>query len=81
LKRLDPRLLTEDGRPESIAAGILAFRNDLRPSPSRACQWSERCRRFAAAHFSWERHIDALEALLTRRPLRGAPPPALPVAT
>jgi glycosyltransferase involved in cell wall biosynthesis len=67
LGRLDPRLLLADARPETIAAGILSFRKDCRKSASHAAQWSERCRRFAASRFSWERNIDALEALFAAR--------------
>lgn len=66
LGRLDRRLLLDDGRPESIAAGILAFRRDGSPNATRAAEWSARCRRFAVEHFSWERGVDALEALFAR---------------
>lgn len=78
LGRLDPRLLLPDARAESIAAGILSFRKDFRESASHAAQWSARCRRFAAARFSWERNIDALEALFAARAPGARAPRARP---
>jgi glycosyltransferase involved in cell wall biosynthesis len=63
LNRLDPRLLLDDIRPESIARGILSFRNELSTSESCVREWSRRCRRFVESNYSWERNITELETL------------------
>jgi glycosyltransferase involved in cell wall biosynthesis len=63
LSRLDPRLLLDDIRPESIAQGILSFRHELVASESSVREWSQRCRRFVESNYSWERNIGELKTL------------------
>lgn len=63
LQGLDPALLLASPAPSDIADGIL--RHLAHPAPS-----SEQCRQYVLDHYSWERMVDALEALFQRSALK-----------
>jgi len=59
LTELEPRLVTKGIFPEELAEGILSFleldwRQELTP---------ERLHRFVCERYTWERHVDAVEAI------------------
>lgn len=59
LRPLDPRLLAADSSPAALAAAL------ARALPLAADEgFRRRCREHAERHYSWERHVDALEGAL-----------------
>ncbi|HEX8681077.1 MAG TPA: glycosyltransferase family 4 protein [Ardenticatenaceae bacterium] len=67
LQRLDPTLLVPSANPSEIAEGILRFLANPAPSP-------EACRRYVLGHYSWDRMVDALEALFQNPSVSSGPP-------
>lgn len=63
LARLGPEFLFADSTPESMAALILETVRTWTRDPSAYQKLSQRCRRLAERHYSWEAHITQLESL------------------
>jgi glycosyltransferase involved in cell wall biosynthesis len=72
LTRWDARFLLSDGRPQTIAQGIIDCHRRLDARAGQAAGISRRCREFVGNHYSWDRNVAALESILTdaRRPAR-----------
>jgi len=64
LPRLDPRFLFRDPWPESLREGIEQAVNIFYRDQDGYGQLRLRCREFASRHYSWQRHVDLLQATL-----------------
>ena len=62
LSQFDQSFLFEDTTPGSIAALIKEKCGMIRKSPERWQEISRKCRRFVEEKYSWEKHVDSLEA-------------------
>lgn len=63
LSRLDSKFLFADTSPESISRLVIKTCKEYMNQPE---QWrldSQRCRQFAAEHYSWETNVDSMERL------------------
>lgn len=63
LSRLDSKFLFADTSPESISRLVIETCKEYMNQPE---QWrldSQRCRQFAAEHYSWKTNVDAMERL------------------
>ncbi|MEJ5359471.1 MAG: glycosyltransferase family 4 protein [Desulfobacterales bacterium] len=63
LSPLDRGLLLEGTSVEALGRGVLSFLHRLAADPQAGRRLSAACRRHAVGHYSWERHLDRLEAL------------------
>lgn len=70
IARWDKHFLLDDGRPETIAQGIIGCHRRLEAFGTNAAVLSGRCREFAERHYSWDRNIADLEAILAGDALR-----------
>ncbi len=70
LTRWDERFLLSDGRPQTMAQGIVDCHRRLDACGGAAAAISRRCRELVEKHYSWGRNIAALESILmgVRRP-------------
>lgn len=70
LTRWDAGFLLGDGRPPSIAQGIIDCHRRLDACAGLAAELSRRCREFVESHYSWQRNVAVLESILVgvRRP-------------
>lgn len=63
LSPLDRELLLENTSVKAIGRGILSFLHRLAADPQAGRRLSAACRRHVVRGYSWERHLDRLEAL------------------
>jgi glycosyltransferase involved in cell wall biosynthesis len=66
LEKLDPGLLCASTDPDSLAERILDHYRVWTQRPDQYADLVRRCRRYVEDHFTWQRHVDRLEALYTR---------------
>lgn len=66
LPRLDPRLLFRNPSPEALQEGIMRAVNDIFLDQEGYGQLRQRCREFASAHYSWQRHNELLLETLSQ---------------
>ena len=73
LTRWDERFLLNDGRPQTLAQGIIDCHRRLDARPGQAARISRYCREFVENHYSWDRNVAALESILlgARQPMPG----------
>ncbi|MFO7709655.1 MAG: glycosyltransferase family 4 protein [Desulfobacterales bacterium] len=64
LARLDERLLLKDGRPESMALGVIDCHRRFHARGEDACRMRQRCRMLAEKCYSWNHNVAALEQIL-----------------
>jgi glycosyltransferase involved in cell wall biosynthesis len=64
LSAFDPQFLFSDVSPEAIAQGIQAAIRDFFSNAEQYHQLRLRCRKYAAANYSWQRHINRLKELI-----------------
>jgi glycosyltransferase involved in cell wall biosynthesis len=62
LRPLDPRLLFDSAEADAMAALILEHHRAARRDPDQLAELGRRCRRYVEERYTWERHIDRLEA-------------------
>lgn len=63
LSKLDPGLLFKGPDPSSIAALILDRYRDFKKNPDHYFELACRCRSYAEENYTWQRHVDRLEAI------------------
>jgi glycosyltransferase involved in cell wall biosynthesis len=66
LGKFDSNFLFKDTTPECMATLILQNYNKIKERPEDWIKISNRCRRFVETYYSWEKNIDAMEALFNR---------------
>jgi glycosyltransferase involved in cell wall biosynthesis len=73
LTRWDERFLLNDGRPQTLAQGIIDCHRRLDARAGQAARISRYCREFVENHYSWDRNVAALESILlgARQPMPG----------
>lgn len=59
IQPFDPRLVTEGATAPALHRGMVRFMDEVATEPG----LSERCRRYAEEHFSWDRFVKGLEDL------------------
>ena len=64
LSGFDPQFIFRGVSPEAIAQGIQAAIRDVFSNAEQYHQLRLRCRKYAAANYSWQRHIDLLKELI-----------------
>ena len=64
LNNFQSNLLFEDSSPESMADGIQLAVEELFTNTCKYKQLRQRCREYALAHYSWQRHLSQLEAVI-----------------
>jgi glycosyltransferase involved in cell wall biosynthesis len=64
LARWDESFLLSDGQPNTLAEGIIKCIRRLDPGTGEAASIWRTCRDFVATHYSWDRNVAALEAVL-----------------
>jgi glycosyltransferase involved in cell wall biosynthesis len=64
LNNFDSQFLFQDSTPESIANGIYYAINIFFKDEQKYSMLRTRCREFVAQYYSWQRHIDTLEAII-----------------
>jgi glycosyltransferase involved in cell wall biosynthesis len=64
LSRWDEGFLLKDGRPQTMAQGIVDCHRRLDAREGQAAGRSRRCREFVENHYSWDRNVAALESIL-----------------
>ncbi len=66
LAPLSPELIFRDTAPETLADDLARFLDGQARDPEAAEQLRRACRRYAEAHYGWDREVDALAAALSR---------------
>ena len=64
LGQFDPGFLFKDTSPESMAQLILEKYQEMNNDPEKWQEIRKKCRRFVEENYSWDRHVDALEAFI-----------------
>jgi glycosyltransferase involved in cell wall biosynthesis len=64
LSKFNPEFLFNDTSPESIAHGIQLAAQNYFNNKRKYSQLRESCREYAKSHYSWERHVNQLKAII-----------------
>ncbi len=64
LTRWDERFLLSDGRPQTMAQGIIDYHRRHDAADGLEAMISRSCRDFVEKHYSWDRNVAALESIL-----------------
>lgn len=63
LERLDKSLLFKSADPSSLAELIIEKYKDFKTNPEGYFELAHRCRSYAEEHYTWQRHVEGLEAI------------------
>lgn len=64
LANFDPNMLFKDSSSESMAEGIQSAINDLNKDKKKYDHLRLRCREYAVANYSWQRHVAQLKSVI-----------------